>query len=128
MTNGGAGGRPPKYETNDELQDAIDNYVKKIKDSKGKEKLTISGLCYELGFCSRQSFYDLEKDEKFSYTIKRARLFIESNYESKLTEQNATGSIFALKNFGWKDKQELEHGGVDGAPIQITLNKYLENA
>jgi len=24
-----------------------------------------------------------------------------------------TGAIFALKNFGWKDKQEIDHGVTD---------------
>jgi hypothetical protein len=106
-------GMTPKYETPEELQKKIDEYINDPDKS-----LTITGLCYHLGFCSRQSFYDYEEKEGFSYTIKRARLFIESEYESKLTGNNATGSIFALKNFGWTDKTIQERTGPDGGPIE----------
>ena len=99
-------GRPLTYETPEDLQAAIDKY-RAIKDIKP----TISGLCYHLGFESRQSFYDYETREGFSYTIKRARLFIEQEYEEKLSGNNVAGPIFALKNLGWKDKQE--HGFTD---------------
>lgn len=71
--------------------------------------ITISGLSKHLGFASRQSFYDYEKRDNFSYTIKRARLFIEVDYEESLrTGQNTAGDIFGLKNLGWSDKQEID--------------------
>jgi hypothetical protein len=69
--------------------------------------LTITGLALYLGFESRQSFYDYEKKEEYSYIIKRARLAIESCYEEGLHYKTPTGSIFALKNMGWFDRQEL---------------------
>lgn len=116
------GGRPPMYETPEQLQDAIDLYftegVKKKSVIIGKAPNqseiiipvpTITGLCNYLGFESRQSFYDYEKRDGFSYTIKRARLFIEQEYEEMLALGNPTGAIFALKNFGWTDKQEVDH-------------------
>jgi hypothetical protein len=62
-----------------------------------------------LGFESRQSFYDYEERGEFSYTIKKARLTIESKYEEKLHEPACTGAIFALKNFGWTDKSEVDN-------------------
>ena len=110
-------GRPPKYKDVESLQSAIDNYFNNLPE---KDKIlgsgikvsvpvpTISGLCYELGYESRKSFYDLEKVDKFSYTIKRARLFIEKEYEEQLQVGNTTGAIFALKNMGWKDKTEID--------------------
>lgn len=70
--------------------------------------LTVTGLAISLGFASRQSFYDQEKNDKFSYIIKRARLFIEHQYEKQLYQNNVTGAIFALKNMGWKDKSETD--------------------
>jgi len=122
-------GRPPKFKTAEELQDAINDYfnngVEKKKVLVGRapnqELLeipvpTITGLCYYIGFESRQSFYDYEKKNGFSYTIKRARLFIEKEYEQLLQVGNTTGAIFALKNMGWSDKQTVEHEG----GIQIT--------
>ena len=122
-------GRPPKFKTAEELQDAINDYfnngVEKKKVLVGRapnqELLeipvpTITGLCYYIGFESRQSFYDYEKKDGFSYTIKRARLFIEKEYEQLLQVGNTTGAILALKNMGWSDKQTVEHEG----GIQIT--------
>ena len=98
-------GRPPKYESAEQLQVAIDEYF----DS--NPTLTITGLCLHLGFESRQSFYDLQKVDEFSYTIKKARMRIESAYEELLQTKAFAGAIFALKNFGWTDKQTIEHEG-----------------
>lgn len=95
-------GRPPLYETPEDLQHKVDEYF-----DQDNVKLTISGLAYFLGFESRQSFYDYEENEQFSYTIKRARSRIEIKYEEKLSEPSCTGAIFALKNLGWKDKSEV---------------------
>jgi len=124
-------GRPPKYKTSKELQTAITDYfangvAKKLyivgKGDNAKEMEievpTITGLAWHLGFESRQSFYDYEKQRKFTYTIKRARLFIEKHYEELLQTGNIAGAIFALKNFGWKDTQLLESSGPDGGPIE----------
>ncbi len=103
---GNEGGRPPKFESVEDLQDSIDSYFSGcICDRK---PLTITGLAYHLGFESRQSFYDYEKNEVFSYSIKRARLRIEMAYEVNLHGNTNAGSIFALKNFGWSDKQEID--------------------
>ena len=126
-------GRPPKYKTAIDLQEKIDQYfnsgLKKRIVLLGREPNqvpieipvpTITGLAYYLGFDSRQSFYDYEQKEQFSYTIKRARLFIEQEYEEQLHHGNTTGAIFALKNMGWYDKVQQELSGRDGGPIQTT--------
>ena len=97
-------GRPPKYKTALELQEKIDEFF-----NAENQTITISGLCYYLGFSSRQSFYDLQKKGEFSYTVKKARIRIEMYYESMLLTRASTGAIFALKNFGWTDKQEIDH-------------------
>jgi|SRR3990167_3199051 len=113
-------GRRPYFRTPQQLQSKIDDYfksgvnVRKVVVGSGKSKRiekisvpTITGLVLHCGFESRQSFYDYEKYEEFSYTIKRARLLIEQLYEERLQTGNPTGAIFALKNFGWKDRQEI---------------------
>ena len=116
------GGRPPHYSTPEELQEKIDEYFKhpprkRILYGKGNVVIgevpvvTITGLALYLGFCNRQSMYDYENRKEFSDTIKKARSFIEQEYEECLRTNNPTGAIFALKNFGWKDKQEIEHSG-----------------
>jgi hypothetical protein len=132
-------GRPPIFETVEQLDEAIHEYftdgVKKRKVVIGKapnqtieeiEVPTITGLCYYIGFDSRQSFYDYENRPEFSYTIKRARLFIEREYEEQLSVGNTTGAIFALKNMGWKDKTEQEQYGKDGGPIQTENTLKVE--
>lgn len=131
------GGRPRLFETADELQKSIDEYfnegVKKRKVTVGKPPKTsvieipiptITGLCYYLGFESRQSFYDYEKEDGFSYTVKRARLFIEQEYEEQLQIGNTVGAIFALKNMGWIDKTQTDFtsGGESISPIQWVTN------
>jgi hypothetical protein len=111
-------GRPPLYSTPEELQAKIDEYFaggyRKTKHylENGQAidipDITISDLVIFLGFCDRHSFYDYEKRPSFSHTIKRARSFIEREYETLLKRNNCTGAIFALKNFGWIDKQEID--------------------
>lgn len=95
----------PFFETPEEMQAKIDQYFNEIADSEGN--ITITGLVLYLGFCSRQSFYDYENKEDFSYTVKRARTMIEQSYENKLHGTTPTGPIFALKNLGWQDTQAI---------------------
>ena len=107
-------GHPPKYKSPEELQKKILDYFQNPPDTrpiynKDGDKiadlpvLTITGLVIHCGFADRQSFYDYEKNPKFAYTIKRARIFIEREYEILLQKGLGAGAIFALKNFGWKN-------------------------
>ena len=114
-------GRPPKYKTAEELQKKIDEYFDELYEGR---PVTITGLILHCGFCSRQSFYRLEENEAFSYTIKRARLRITNHYESLLQGNSVAGPIFALKNLGWSDRQEIDHTskGESLNPINITVD------
>ena len=38
-------------------------------------------------------------------------MVVENRYEKALSQQGPTGAIFALKNMGWNDKQEVQHSG-----------------
>lgn len=126
-------GRPPKYDSVEEMQDKIHDYFTNgIKErtviigrAPNQTSIiipvpTITGLVLHLGFESRQSFYKYEKKQEFSYTIKKARLFIETEYEEQLQHGNTVGAIFALKNLGWKDKSEQDLN------IKGTLNYTTE--
>lgn len=127
-------GRPPFYNSVEELQKAIDDYFESLKPKEiqmpGNESesmaptpnifipskpATITGLCLHLGFSSRQALLNYEEKPEFNDAIKRAKLRIEMEYEEALRGKNAAGPIFALKNFGWTDKQEIdqktEHSG-----------------
>lgn len=118
------GGRPPHYETAKDMQARIDDYFENCPDKKvyviGKAEdkktvevpiLTITGLALHLGFESRQSFYDYEKKDGFTYTVKKARSFIEKEYEMQLQANNVAGAIFALKNMGWIDSKDITSKG-----------------
>ena len=114
-------GRPPKYETPQEMQEAIDAYF----DGLDGEMPTITGLALALGFDSRAGllYYQDEKRE-FLATIKKAKARVEVAMERELINRNGTvtGLIFNLKNnFGWKDAQELTHTGADGVPLSLKV-------
>lgn len=108
-------GQPRMYETPEEMQAKIDEYFN------GDGPKTITGLALYLGFADRQSLYDYQGLEDYSCIIKTARTRIESMYEERLADPKPTGAIFALKNMGWRDRQEVEHSGKDGGPIKWTL-------
>lgn len=110
------GGRPALYPEPGKLQADIEEYF--AQDG----KKTITGLAYHLGFESRQSFYDYEDRPGFSYIIKRARLKVENGYEENLLGTTPTGSIFALKNMGWKDRTEVAPVDPDGNALQPVIN------
>jgi hypothetical protein len=116
-------GRPPIFETPEQMEAAIEEYFNPIIygpenkcsiepvpiGTEPRQRVTITGLAYHLGFCDRQSLYDYETKEKFSCIVKRARLRVEMSYEERLAENSCTGAIFALKNMGWRDKTEVDN-------------------
>lgn len=98
-------GRPRKWNTPEELQTEIDAYFERCSEK--AIPLTITGLALALD-TTRETLMDYQNDDEFSYTVKRAKLRIENAYENRLILNGRAGDIFALKNFGWKDKQEIE--------------------
>jgi len=111
-------GRPPMYSNPEDLQAKIQDYFDNCPDYRtAYDKLgnafkiptiTITGLVLHCGFCDRKSFYEYEVKPEFTHTIKRARSFVEKEYEMALNTGSCTGAIFALKNFGWIDKSEVD--------------------
>lgn len=96
-------GRPLKFKSVDELQEKIDKYFNETL----REELSITGLALALD-TSREVLCNYENRDEFVDTIKKAKLKVENSYELSLRKYGRTGDIFALKNFGWKDKQEVE--------------------
>ena len=97
-----AGGRPLKFKSPEEMQEKIDAYFKTTPD----EEVTITGLALALD-TDRQTLINYEKRDEFFDTIKKAKTIVENSYERALRKNGRTGEIFALKNFGWQDKQEI---------------------
>ena len=111
-------GRPPKFTDPDILDDMVDGYIAECEVS--EEPLTITGLALYLGFSDKCSLYDYQKKDEFSHSIKRARTLVENGYEKRLGE--GAGSIFALKNFGWTDRQDLNLSGQVGVSFNMGFN------
>lgn len=111
-------GRPLKYKTVEEMQELIDAY---FEDRIAKKKpFTITGLAIALD-TSRETLMEYEGREKFADTIKRAKQRCENYAEEYLFEgKNQTGAIFALKNYGWKDKTETDHT-TGGQPMNVSF-------
>ena len=137
-----AGGRPPKYKTPQELQEAVDEYFEscwfeKVTESEDQEThkietsvvryqqrpYTIAGLAYHLDMTT-QGVREYQAKDEFSCIIKRAKQKIEMNIEETLvTAKNATGAIFWLKNHaGYRDKTETEITGENGSPLTFIMD------
>lgn len=98
---------PSKMLTPEQVEELSAKYFEECKEA--KEPLTITGLTLALGFASRQSVYDYMKDPDYQNAMGRAYLRIEHSYELQLAGGRGDGGVvFALKNFGWSDKQEIE--------------------
>jgi hypothetical protein len=112
-------GRPLIFQSPDELKTAIDLYFAE------DERPTLAGLAYALNI-SRQTLYNYAEKDEFFDIIKKARERVEAKYENRLIyENNPTGVIFALKNMGWKDRNEVAPVDPDGNALQfqpITIN------
>lgn len=107
-------GRPRVFQNPSELESALNNYLQHC-DKSGEPK-TITGLCLFLGLSSRTALSDYANREGFGETVARCKLAIEHGYELRLHGDGSTaGAVFALKNFGWSDRRELDHHSSDGS-------------
>ena len=109
-------GRPLKFDSAHQINSIADNYFAECVEK--EEPITITGLCIALGFTSRKVLMEYEDgkydsyDPEFSNSVKCAKMRCEQYAESKIFSlKNPAGAIFALKNYGWTDKQEVEHSG-----------------
>lgn len=117
-------GRPPKYETVEELQVIIDEYftycdnkTKEVHSEKlgdmimpDPEPYAMAGLAYRLNL-SRQALMEYSHKDEFGDAIKRAREKIEADVERRMLHKDTftPGLIFNAKNnFNWKDKTETD--------------------
>lgn len=133
------GGRPLKFKSAAELEKKINEYFDScmqehwepikvdgriewvpVLDKDGnimmieKEPLTLTGLALYLD-TDRRTLLNYEENAEFFPTIKKAKVRIEQYAEKQLfntSAKNIAGVIFNLKNnYGWKDKQDIEHSG-----------------
>lgn len=109
-------GRPLKWQTREELIELINLYL----DNTEVIEYTVTGLALAIG-ASRQLLDDYSAREDYGDIIKEAKLIVENAYELSLRKNGRSGDIFALKNFGWRDKQEQEIYGEGGGAVQHNL-------
>lgn len=98
-----AGGRPLKFQTVEELDKQIEEYFNKTD----KSEWTWTGLALHLD-TSRETLSNYQEKPEYFDSLKKALLKVENGYEIDLKKHGRSGTIFALKNFDWKDKQEVE--------------------
>lgn len=106
-------GRPRIFENADNLEEVCNQYFEQT------DKPTVTGLTLYLGFADKTTLYDYRDRLEFSHSIKKALTRIEQYHEEGLSGNSVAGRIFALKNMGWKDKQEVEQSG----GLTITWNE-----
>lgn len=98
--------RPRIISSPEEFDERVDSFLAQCRVE--ESPVTLTGLILHLGLSSRESLDEYGRRPEFSDSVKYAKLLIENGYEKKLHEQSCTGPIFALKNFGWKDKQDID--------------------
>ena len=105
-------GKNRKYKNAEEMRVLVEEYFNICNQN--KIPYTMSGLARHLGL-SRKTLLEYKKKYGGEYAdvIEEAKTRIEEFVETCLFKKNiATGVIFNLKNnFGWADKQEIEHTG-----------------
>lgn len=127
-------GRHTKYKDADELENMINQYFEEC--ARDHEPTTITGLVLFCGYANRVSFYELEDKPEFTNAIKKARTRIEKGYERNLHRPGCTGSIFALKNFGWRDDKQIDvtskgekiNNEIDYSKLSEQVKQELYNA
>ena len=119
----GFGGRPPIYSSFDEMLPLLQAWEQKV--ASGQEVPTITGLTLALDFADKSTLYDYAKKPEFSHPLKKAITIVEHGYESALRGSGSpAGAIFALKNFGWKDKTETDLTS-NGEAVGIPLIRFV---
>lgn len=109
-------GRPRLIESPDEMIRLATAYFTECEKNKTYPKIT--DLVLALGLASLQSLAEYEARPEFSDIVKRLRLIVASGYEDRLGTTTPAGAIFALKNMGWTDRQDLALSTPDG-PVRI---------
>ena len=129
-------GRPPKFETPEQMQEAITEYFKSLMDDGAKLWLrppTMAGLGLALGL-SRQGLLNYgnenKKDKGFVDTVTHARRIVESFNEEMLhTGKNPSGTMFnMINNFGYKQKYETKNEHTGSLSLADAINLGTKQA
>jgi hypothetical protein len=115
-------GRPPKFESPEEMRDLLATYF----DETPTEEWTWTGLCLTCDV-SKPTLNEYQEKEEYKDIVTRAKLMVENSYELSLRKNGRSAEIFVLKNFGWSDKTEQEITGSQGGPLVIRTNAIRDD-
>ena len=85
---------------------------------------TGSGLAAYIGI-DRTSLINYGKRDEFFDTIKNVRAKLQDFYEERMIENGHAGNIFAAKNFGFTDKQEIS-ADIKANEFVSAMHKFIE--
>lgn len=101
-------GRPRIFKDAEDLERRLNDYKEYLRDN--DKPPTIAGLAYYTGI-DRQTIYNYSERDEYFDILKRFRDWIMMNYEELAIEKGNGGIVFLLKNYGYTDKQEIQHDG-----------------
>ncbi len=113
---------PLKFPTPKSLAKVINQYFYLCP----KSEITQSGLCLHINL-GKDALNRYLVKEGYEEIVMMAKLRIENAYETSLREKGGAGNIFALKNFGWHDRQEHEHSGSTTNPLITKILREVVN-
>jgi hypothetical protein len=96
-----------KFNTPQEMQEKMEHYFSVTPI----DELTLTGLVLALE-TNKTTLANYQQKPEYEDIIAHAKLVIEHSYELSLRKRGRTSDIFALKNFGWSDRQEVQYDGV----------------
>lgn len=100
-------GRPRIIDSPEQMLEAGNAYFAECKANEAP--ILITGLALALGLSGREALSEYGRRAEFSATVKELKTVCENYAENKLfSGNNPTGAIFALKNYGWADKQDID--------------------
>jgi len=94
-----------------EIRILSEQYFLDCETANPQKPITIPGLAYALGFSGTRTLHtyrNADSHKEFHEEMNRAYLRVEQFNAEQLFGKgsNVAGPIFALKNMGWKDKEE----------------------
>lgn len=104
-------GRPRKYETVEDFEQQADAYF--VECATKGVSLTITGLALFMGFYSRQEYDNYLDYDEFKESARFAKTLVENHYEMQMLNGKPVGSIFVLKNMGWRDEKQVDMKSTD---------------
>ena len=137
-------GQPPCFETEEQLQTAIEDYFTScliyetdengvVIGAKWAKKPTLSGMAIHLGV-ARETIWNYSKSDRYFHTIKRAKDIITNFTEELLIEgKNIPGAINTLVNLrvGWvADEKTIKVEPVttdNGAKSADEISAFLDD-